>query len=108
MSSEGHGNRPVRAPDTTRDERRHQEIPVDAAILFRNSNPCIALICEALPHPAREIIAAFYLGVVWPDFIPGKSKSTFVGELMLFWEFKVHDLLILSGAANKGRYNYTL
>src|SRR5436190_8162602 len=103
MSSEGHGNRPVRSPDTTRDQRSHQEITLATAILFRNSNPCIALICKALPHPAGEIVAAFYLGVVRPDFIPGKSKSTLVGELMLFWEFKVHDSLILSGVANKGR-----
>src|SRR5205085_10083076 len=103
MSSEGHGNRPVRSPDTTRDQRSHQEITVAAAILFRKSNPRIALICKALPHPAWEIVAAFYLGVVRPDFISGKSKSTFVGELMFFWEFKVHDLLILSVVANEGR-----
>src|SRR6266852_8716470 len=101
MCPKRHGNGSIGPSNATRNQRGHQEIAATAAILFGDRDPRVALVSQAFPHPAREIVATFNFGIMRSNLVSSKSKSTFIGKLMLFRKFKIHGLPILSGVANK-------
>src|SRR5713226_5557706 len=100
MRPKRHGDGSIGPSNATRNQRGHQEIAATAAILFGNRDPCVALVSQAFPHPAREIIGTLNFGIMWSNLVSSKSKSTFIGKLMLFRKFKIHSPPALSGVAN--------
>src|SRR5260221_1948395 len=95
----GPANRPSAPHDPPYSEPSNKKPPPPPAIFFGNSHASITLFSEFLPHPTREIVAPFNLRVMWSNLITRKSKGAFIGKLMLFRKFKIHDVLILSGFA---------
>src|SRR5258708_38832993 len=91
--------RPFAPPPLPAPRQTRKKPAPPPAIFFGNSHASITLFSEFLPHPTREIVAPFNLRVMWSNLIARKSKSAFIGKLMLFRKFKIHDVLILSGFA---------
>src|SRR2546421_101561 len=90
MSAEGHGNGAIGATNAPTDESGHQEVAAAATIFFGDGDAGIALIGQLLPEPAGEIITTLKLFVMWSDLITCKGERAFVGQLVLFGEFKIH------------------
>src|SRR2546421_4307821 len=90
MCPKRHGNGPIGTPNPPRHQRGHQEITATATVLFRDSNTCIALFGQKLPHPARKIVGALDFSIMRSNRVSCKSKGTLISKLMLFREFKVH------------------
>src|SRR5579875_2058689 len=96
MRPKRHRDCAIDTPDTARNQRRHQEIAAAATIGFGNSNARVPLRGQPLPEPAWEIISAFNLCIMGTNFSVSKRERTFVCQLMLFREFKIHRASVLS------------
>src|SRR5436305_1162354 len=99
MRPERHGDGTIRAANSASYQCGHQEIAAAATILFGNGNSCVALLRETFPDPCGEIVCAFDFGIMWSNLVSREVKCAFVGELMLFREFKVHKLEVLSNGS---------
>jgi hypothetical protein len=90
VGTKRHGNGSVQPPDGSRYEGRHQEVAATAPIGLGDPYPCVALLGQLLPEPARKIIALLYGCIVRPDLALRKLEGTFIGELVFLRQFKIH------------------